>query len=243
MNPNPLSKAEKVELLRGYSEYYRKLATTDQSALNRKVPRDAFAALLDRIGKLLIDESEQLATSPGPVREFLDANPLPPTMTSLLPDEFRTFCLALNALKQWVGAEQSATDRYLLGGVARQACREATADCLATGEGLGPDAELHHPLRDGRPPILLSKTGHASIEGQLSSISDDPFERSVLSIRRERNASWAQLRRGCLELLGTPNSSATKASKANARAFARKVSLSTSTSYAEILAWLDQKNL
>ncbi len=208
-NPNPLSKAEKVELLREYSEYYRSLATTDQSALNRKVPRDAFADLLDRIGKLLIDESKQMASSPGTVREFLDANPLPPEMTSLLPDEFRTFCLALNALKQWVGAEQSATDRYLLGGVARQSCREATSNCLVTGETLGPDAELHHPLRDGRPPILLSKTGHSSIEGQLSSMSDDPFERAVLSIRRERNGSWAQLRRGCLDLLGTPSTSNT----------------------------------
>ena len=242
-NPNPLAKAQKVELLREYSEYYRKLAATDQSALNQKVPRDAFVAMLDRIGNLLIDESKQIATSPGPVREFLNAYPLPPTMTSLLPDEFRTFCLALNALKQWVAAEQSATDRYLLGGVARQACREATANCLVTGESLGPDAELHHPLRDGRPPILLSKAGHASIEGPLSSMSDDPFERAVLSIRRERNGSWAQLRRGCLDLLGTPGTSTTKASTANARAFARKVFVTTGTSYAETLAWLDQKNL
>jgi hypothetical protein len=242
-NPNPLSKAEKIELLREYSEYYRSLAITDQSALNSKVPRDAFAALLDRIGKLLLDESKQMASSPGTVREFLDANALPPAINSLLPDEFRTFCLALNALKQWVGAEQSATDRYLLGGLARQACREATANCLVTGETLGPDAELHHPLRDGRPPILLSKTEHSSIEGQLSSMSDDPFERAVLSIRRERNGSWAQLRRGCLDLLGTPSTSNTKASNDNARAFARKVFRTTSTSYAEILAWLDQKNL
>jgi hypothetical protein len=242
-NPNPLSKPEKVELLRNYLGFYQKLAASDQSALNRKVPRDVFAALLDRIGKLLIDESKQMATSPGPVREFLHANPLPPIMTSLLPVEFRTFCLVLNALKQWVGAEQSATDRYLLGGVARQVCREATADCLVTGERLGSDAELHHPLRDGRPPILLSKTGHAAIEGQLSSMSDDPFECSVLSIRRERNGSWAQLRRGCLDLLGTPGTSTTKASIANARAFARKVSESTNTSYAEILTWLDEKNL
>lgn len=184
-----------------------------------------------------------MAASTGAVREFLDANPLSPTMSPLLPDEFRTFCLVLNALKQWVAAEQSATDRYLLGGVARQVCREATDKCLVTGETIGPDAELHHPLRDGRPPILISKKGHASIEGQLSSTSDDPFEQAVLAIRRERNGSWAQLRRGCLDLLGTPTSSTTRASTANARAFARKVSKSTSVTYAEILAWLDQKNL
>lgn len=242
-NANPLTKADKVQLLREYSQYYRQLVNTDQSAMNRKLPREAFAKLLDLIGQLLIDESKKMASSSGDVREFLDANPLPPTMAPLLPDEFRAFCLALNALKQWVTAEQSATDRYLLGGVARQVCREATVKCLVTGERLGPDAELHHPLRDGRPPILISKTGHALIEGQLSNRGDDPFEQAVLAIRRERNASWAQLRRGCLDLLGMPESSTTKASAANSRAFARKVSKLTNVTYAEILAWLDQKNL
>ena len=184
-----------------------------------------------------------MATTPGAVREFLDANPLPPKLASILPDEFRAFCLALNALKQWVGAEQMSTDRYLLGGVARQVCREATTNCLVTGEELGSDAQLHHPLRDGRPPILLSKKGHAAIEGQLSITSDDPFERTVVSIRKERNGSWAQLRRGCLDLLGKPGTSATRASLMNARAFGRKVSKLTGTSYADILAWLDRKGL
>jgi hypothetical protein len=39
--------------------------------------------------------------------------------------------------------------------------------CLITGSALGQDSELHDPVRDGRPPIPLSKKGHASIEGQL----------------------------------------------------------------------------
>src|SRR5882672_7740994 len=241
-NPSPLSKSEKINLLREYSEHYRGLADTDKAALNRKVPREVFAELLDTIGTLLLDESRRMGESAGPVREFLNTNPLPPAMAPLLTDEFRTFCLALNALKQWVAAEQAATDRYLLGGVARQVCREAIVECLVTGDTLGPDAELHHPLRDGRPPILLSKTGHALIEGQAASGSEDPFERSVVSIRRERNGSWAQLRRGCLDLIGQTTKSTTKSSVANARAFARKVSSMTNTSYAEILAWLDQKN-
>lgn len=242
-NANPLTKADKVQLLREYSQYYRQLINTDQSAMNRKLPREAFAQLLDRIGQLLIEESRKMASSNGDVQEFLDANPLPPTMAPLLPGEFRTFCLALNALKQWIAAEQGATDRYLLGGVAREVCREATISCLVTGETPGPDAELHHPLRDGRPPILISKKGHASIEGQHSNRSDDPFEQTVIAIRRQRNGSWAQLRRGCLDLLGTPDSSTTKASTANARSFARKVSKLTNVTYAQILAWLDQKNL
>jgi hypothetical protein len=66
------------------------------------------------LGEILLTESEKLAEAAGPVRNFLDANPLPPGMVERLPDNFRVFCLALNSLKQWIAAEQSATDRYLL---------------------------------------------------------------------------------------------------------------------------------
>ena len=61
-----------------------------------------------------MDESRRMGESAGSVREFLNTNPLPPATAPLLTDEFRTFCLALNALKQWVAAEQAATDRYLV---------------------------------------------------------------------------------------------------------------------------------
>ncbi len=40
----------------------------------------------------------------------------------------------------------------------------AVDKCIVTGEELGERAELHHPMRDGRPPILLSKKGHDIIE-------------------------------------------------------------------------------
>lgn len=221
-NTRILSKAEKIALLRGYTAYYQEVAATDPGALNRKAPREAFANLLDRIGEIIIEESEKLEKSPGPIREFLEANPLPEAMAPLLPGAFRTFCLALNALKQWVAAEQASTDRYLLGGTARQVCREAVDVCLLTGDSLGADAELHHPVRDGRPPILLSKKGHARIEKQISSTGDDPFERALVSLRHESNRSWASLRRGCLDLLGSPIPGGSKASAAGARSFARK---------------------
>jgi hypothetical protein len=74
-NTAPLSKAQKLALLKEYNEHYSQVAATHLSALNRKVPRGTFAELLDQIGGLLVAESEKLAHTPGDVRNFLDANP------------------------------------------------------------------------------------------------------------------------------------------------------------------------
>jgi len=165
-NARPLSKTEKVALLREYVQFYEEASSRDPKALNRKVPRQGFADMLDKVGSLLLEESKQLAHEPGVVRNFLADNPLPESMAPLLPDAFRVFCLALNALKQWVSAEQSATDRYLLGGDARNLARKAVGRCLVTGAFLTSDMELHHPLEDGRPPLPLSREGHAQLENQ-----------------------------------------------------------------------------
>ncbi|HET9365765.1 MAG TPA: hypothetical protein VFP71_12215 [Candidatus Angelobacter sp.] len=242
-NRLPLSKTDKLDLLKDYIEHYRQLATTDKTALNRKVPRGAFNDLLNRVGDMLLAESAKLAESAGPIRTFLNTNPLPQSMAERLPDDFRVFCLALNSLKQWVAAEQSATDRFLLGGVARELCREAAEHCLITGEIIGQDSELHHPVRDGRPPILLSKKGHAAIEGQQASMGDDPIGKTLWSLRREKKWSWMQLRRGCLDLLGKPVPWPSKASTAGARTIARNASARARVGYEQILNWLDSKGL
>jgi len=76
-NDKPLSKQVKLRLLAEYVAYYRDAASADGAALNQKIPRDAFAELLDRIGTFLLDESARLAITPGPVRAFLAANPPP----------------------------------------------------------------------------------------------------------------------------------------------------------------------
>lgn len=242
-NRSPLSKSEKLELLRDYVQHYRELAAADSTVLNQKVRREAFADLLDGLGEMLLTESARLAESEGPVRAFLDANPLPAAMAERLPAEFRVFCLALNSLKQWVAAEQAATDRYLLGGAARDLCRKAADTCLVTGGALASDSELHHPVRDGRPPIPLSKEGHASIEGQLPLVDDDPIGQALLPLRREMNRSWAHLRRGCLDLLGRPEPWPSRASAASARAFARKAGSAAGVGYEQILEWMDSKGL
>jgi hypothetical protein len=164
-------------------------------------------------------------------------------MKETLPDEFRVFCLALNSLKQWVAAEQAATDRYLLGGSARDLCREAVKTCLVTNIALGQDVELHHPVRDGRPPIPLSKKGHDKIEGQVATVRNDPISRTLCALRSETKHSWIQLRRGCLDLLGKPVPWPSKASAAGARAFAKKSAAGAGVGYEQILEWLDSNNL
>jgi hypothetical protein len=207
------------------------------------VSREAFSELIGKVGAVLTETSDALAVSPGLVREFLDANPVPGKMAAFLPDSHRAFCLGLNALKQWVVAEQAAMDRYLLGAQARDLCREAFDHCLVTGEEFSGDVELHHPIRDGRPPIPLSKEGHALIEGQAVVASDDPMEQVLVELRRKKNRSWKHLRRGCLDLLGRPEPWESKKSLANARAFAKAASAASGSDYATILAWVEPKCL
>lgn len=244
VNKTPLLKVEKLDMLKQYIQHYQTLAVNDIGVLNRKVPREAFSDVLDRVGYMLLSESVRLAEADGPVRAFLDANPLPTVMAQQLPDDFRVFCLVLNSLKQWVSAEQAATDRYLVGGEVRALCRSSSQHCLVTGEPLGKDVELHHPVRDGRPPVPLSSKGHDQIEGQLSSVAaDDSIGRVLFALRSQRNGSWAQLRRGCLDLLGRPLPWPSKASANSARTFARKAATATELSYEKIIEWMDQRGV
>lgn len=167
----PLRGDQRRQALETYFAHYREVAKQDPTALNQKISREPFGALLDAIGQLLLDESGKLSQMPGPVRDFLDANPLPTILADRLPADFRVFCLSLNALKQWVAAEQAATDRYLLGGTARAACRSAADGCIISGEPLGKGTfDFHHPVRDGRPPLPLAKHVHASLEGQVAGV-------------------------------------------------------------------------
>jgi hypothetical protein len=242
-NKQKLSKQEKLDLLKEYAEHYRHLIATDRKALNRKVPRESFSDLIDMLGEMLLTQSAKLAVKEGPVRKFLNDNPLPQSMKKKLPDEFRAFCLALNSLKQWVAAEQAATDRFLLGGKARDLCREAVKTCLVTNIALGQDIELHHPVRDGRPAIALSKKGHDEIEGQVATVRNDPIGKALCALRSEKNHSWAQLRRGCLDQLGKPEPWPSKASAAGARAFAKKSAAAAGLGYEQILEWLNNNDL
>ena len=250
-NLRKLDKAEKVTLLKEYVEHCKKTVQEQGvESLNAKIPREVFAQILDALGELLQANASQLLKENLDVQAFLRANPLPPHMAALLPDEFRVFSLLLNALKQWVSAESAATDKFLLGGTARQSCRQAVKLCIVTGEELGNDAELHHPVRDGRPPILLSKKGHKIVErditasriaAQTAEAEDSSTEKQneqlwhkLQFLRSRRNQSWTQLREGCATLLmpGTP-------CRPGAKSFANVVIRETGKTPKEIMQLLD----
>ncbi|MDD2811146.1 hypothetical protein [Rhodoferax sp.] len=155
VNPNPVTPDGKPQLISDYIAYYEKIAllakeSGNYSELNVKLPKAAAEVLLSDVGALL-NQAAVKAAKTGQVKDFLDRNPLPDSMKSHLPDEFRAFCLLLNALKQWVSAESLSTDRYLLGGTVRDKLRATSSHCMITGSSLD-KVELHHAVRDGRPP-------------------------------------------------------------------------------------------
>ena len=241
-SPVSLTKPQKIELLSEYVSYYSSLiAEQGTDILNVKIPREIFSGFLDDIGSRLNEYAVKMANDEGAVKDFLTNNPLPPHMKELLPGDFRIFSLLLNALKQWVAAESASTDRYLLGGTARQTCREAVDKCIVTGEELGDNPELHHPLRDGRPPILLSKEGHNIVEygtGHQNDEMTDDILQKMKDLKKEKHMSWILIREGCnAKLTGSTNY------RANAMSSANTIIKATGMSPTEIIEFLNQHNL
>ena len=240
-----LEPESKQQLLESYFEFYEKQFLENPEQLNQKISRDTFSSLLDEIGNLILQRSKEMASSPE-VKKYLKATPLPASLASLLPEEFRVFCLALNSLKQWVSAEQGATDRFLLGGTGRQRCKSVADHCLVTGETLDPKTlELHHPVRDGRPPIPLSKKGHELVEQQHSGVAADadPIRQALAEFKKKGNRSWVMLRRGCHLLLDQPIPESTPSVIAGSKTFAKKAAALTNLSFQELVQWLDQNSL
>lgn len=244
-NKYNFSPTEKRELLEEYFEFYRTIAREQPDLLNSKLPREAHASFLSEIGAILLRHSETEVQKDGEVAKFLDKNPLPDHLSHLLPKEFRAYCLALNALKQWVSAEQAATDRYIFGGTVRKQCREHTNACLISGIPSNEcTIELHHPVRDGRPPIPLSKEAHAVIENQGSSADEpDGVMEIVYPIKREGNRSWVMLKLGCELLLGSTETTKSRNVQSSSKTFARKVREATGLDFNQILTWIEENAL
>ena len=239
-----LSKDEKVSLMRDYVEYYERVVGEEGlDALNVKIPREVFDEFLDQVGTLM-NERALAYSQQGAVKDFLDANPLPLHLQELLPYDFRAFSLMVNALKQWVVAESAFTDKYLLGATARQTCRAAVTKCIVTGGELGDDAELHHPLRDGRPPILLSNAGHKLVERQqqngtaTADSPDDEIWLRIGALKKEKHMSWVQLREGCEAV-----AAGSKPTRPSAKSFANTIIRETGLTPSEIVARLDARRL
>lgn len=244
-NPTPLTPEAKEDLLRQYADFYRDLAARDPGALNRKPPECALSGALDRIGALIVQEARALADGNPDMRRFLDGNKLPDPMSGLLPDEFRTFCLLLNGLKQWLAHEQAATDKYLLGSRARSRCRRLVTSCLVTGAPLTGDAELHHPVRDGRPPLPISREGLRIVEQVAGDGAADDTDGvgAVLAEIKKPKESWRMLRRGCLLIQGLPAGEGTANGNAAAKALARRAISVTDLTAEGLVAWLDANGL
>jgi hypothetical protein len=239
-----LNKEQRLALLDEYYQHYRKIAKENPALLNQKLESSAFRELLQQVGELLVSRSGELARRAGRIRDFLEQNAPPGRMRELLPDEFRAFCLALNALKVWVTAEQQAADRFLFGGNARDEFLEAAPSCLISGDVLGRGGtDLHHPVRDGRPPVPLTKRAHAHLEKQLPAASDDSVGGKLRALREQTGRSWINLRLGCKELLGERVRHSTTKVGASSRSFARSAMRVTGLSCQGILDWLDQNQL
>lgn len=130
-----------------------------------------------------------------------------------------------------------------MGGTVRKICRRAIDHCLVTGEPLTGTIELHHPVRDGRPPIPLSKKGHSLIESQIAAGDDVPLEdeegpdaawNKLRRIRNQQNQSWVQLREGLVAL-----KTGSMVCRPNAKSFANKVVRELGASPDDILDLLD----
>ena len=144
-------------------------------------------------------------------------------------------------------AESAYCDRYLMGVTVRKNCRKAIDHCLVTGEPLNGTVELHHPVRDGRPPIPLSKKGHALIEGQLATDGDESIGEEVNCetdwdrlrwIKKQQNKSWVQLREGLMAI-----KTGGMIYRPNAKSFANKVMRELDLSAEYILKLMDENGV
>lgn len=247
-----LTADEKKELLANYLEFYEEQEKVDISRLNQKIPREVFEKVLNHIGVILLHQSADLSSNNPDIKEFLAETPLPSPFDEYLPTDFRVFCLLLNALKQWLSAEQAATDRYLLGGNARKLLKSISDYCIVTGEKVDGNGELHHSVRDGRPPIYISKSGHAQIEGQTktkeiigynSNMGEEDISIIIRKIKKKYHHSWVQLRNACNYLLGNNVKFSTPNVKATSLQFAKRVNKNTGFGATEILDWMGRNNL
>ena len=246
VNPIPVTPDKKSQLISDYVAHYKKIALVrtergDFPEFNVKLPKVAADALLSDVGALLNKAALEAAKS-GQVKDFLDKNPVPDSMKGLLPDEFRAFCLLLNSLKQWVSAESLATDRYLLGGTVRDKLRAASTHCMITGSHLD-TVELHHVVRDGRPPIPLSPEGHRQVEESNARTTDVALILTLRELKAERTWSWKMLRDGCMSQLGQNIESRSKNALNQSRTFAKKAQIRTGLSFEQLLESLDESGL
>jgi hypothetical protein len=229
-----------------YVRHYTIIAEEDRTLLNQKLPRKVFESVLVKIGNLLKAEARRMSTDDKETVEFLKRNPLPECLGTALTPEVRTFALLLNSLGQWTTAEKLAMDRFLFSGNVRKELKSLSNTCpICPDEFDVGKAELHHPVRDGRPPILLSKKGHEIVEGLVIIPPDDYDALRLVEHRRASNGrySWVKLRIGCLVALDRAPEMLSDATIRSGRSALTFVKKETGFSAENILAILDRYSL
>lgn len=158
-----------TRIIQSFNDLYQ---TT--GGLKVHVGKSLFEDILNQIGVILQENAKKIISDPikySELNKILNDNPVPELADDILTPEFRIFCLQLNALKNWLSAEQASTDRVLLGGNYKSKLAKVIQNCLVTNERLNylekGAIDYHHPMRDGRCAIPLSKHGHSLIEGQV----------------------------------------------------------------------------
>jgi hypothetical protein len=236
-----LKQNDKKAVMTDYLLYYEKLYNENEDLLNIKIEREIFKKVIDKIENIIFEEAKFLLIDNQEIQTFLANNPIPPMLVEYLSDEFRVYSLLLNSLKQWITKESSRTDHFLLGSKARKICRAASSNCIVTRGELGENPELHHPIRDGRPPILLSKEGHELVEKNFRerkssrpklNKKDADMIAIIERLKKEKNQSWVQLREGLSE---------SDNCRESAKSFAKKVIRETGLSKDEIIGLLNRK--
>lgn len=235
----------KKTALADYIRHYTEIARTNPALLNQKIPKRVSEAVLNEVGSLLQRYARELSTNEGPLKEFLDRNPVPVCLGRELTDEIRVFSLVLHALRQWATGEALAMDRLLISGNVRKDLKELFTICpVAPDDTDTSKVELHHPVRDGRPPIPLSKRGHDTVEGLLVLEDGDRAGAALVALRRDYGPiSWKRLRVGCMALIENPPEGFADSYLANARSWARKAKKITKLEETPILAFLDRYEL
>jgi hypothetical protein len=73
--------------------------------------------------------------------------------------------------------------------------------------------------------------------------SGDPARDAIQPIRIQLHQSWANLRRGAMELSGRPVKHSTRAVRTGSLRFARRAAVASGLSYEQLVAWLDSSGV
>lgn len=178
-----------------------RMSVTNAKSKRQHIGLDFHADCIQFVNAVSMNALSQASAS---LTSFLRENPWPSEMMDddlVLSEQDRAKVVVLNAVKQWVSKESRYLDTIFTGGSFRKKLRALCAErncpiCERPFAQL--KIELHHTVRDGRPPVPLCSQCHQKLERQ--SQSDSPPVSDVKRIRASRNASWKNLHKATKSL-------------------------------------------